>query len=52
MQGKVNKGIMNSIYTKMSGHPSCEFVVNYPKDRTWMRAGDDLTGKIELRTSV
>ena len=36
----------------MSGHPSCEFIINYPKDRKWLRAGDDLTGKIEFKTSV
>ena len=52
MQGQVNKGIMASIYTKMSGHPTCEFVIDYPKDRKWMRAGDTLQGKIQIKTTV
>ena len=45
-------GILNSLYTKMSGHPTCDVVLeNYP-GRTHFMAGDDLKGKVRIKTAV
>ena len=47
------KGILNSIYTKVSGHPQCEILVHYPQaGLNYLTAGDDLKGKIQIKTSV
>jgi hypothetical protein len=36
----------------MSGHPTCEIVLEYPKDRKYYSLGDDLKGKIKIKTYV
>ena len=43
---------MNSIYTKMSGHPTCEIEMEYLPGRKYFTAGDDLKGKIKMKTTV
>lgn len=46
-------GIMNTIYTRMSGHPVCTVVIDYPDaDRKYLRAGDDLKGKVQIKAAV
>tara|TARA_B110000285_G_C15029503_1_gene565938 strand:+ start:161 stop:382 length:222 start_codon:yes stop_codon:yes gene_type:complete len=45
-------GILNSIYTKMSGHPTCEIEMDYVPGRKYFTAGDDLKGKIRIKTTV
>ena len=45
-------GFMNKIYTKMSGHPSCEIVLRFNPNRKYFTAGDDLIGKVCLKTRV
>ena len=45
-------GILNSIYTKMSGHPTCEVVLQKFEGRNHFTAGDDLHGRIIIKTSV
>jgi hypothetical protein len=45
-------GILNSIYTKMSGHPTCEVVLEKFEGRNHFTAGDDLVGRVIIKTSV
>ena len=51
-QGGQPTGIMNSIFTKMSGHPTCNFIIEFPQGREHLTAGDTLKGKIEFKTTV
>ena len=37
---------MASLYTKMSGHPSCEVTLDYYEGRKYFTKGDDLNGKL------
>jgi hypothetical protein len=36
---------MASLYTKMSGHPSCEVTLDFYEGRNYFMKGDDLNGK-------
>ena len=36
---------MASLYTKMSGHPSCEVQLNFYDGRKYFTKGDNLNGK-------
>jgi hypothetical protein len=36
----------------MSGHPTCEIEMDYYAGRKYFAAGDDLRGKIKLKTTV
>jgi hypothetical protein len=37
---------MASLYTKMSGHPSCEVTLDFYEGRKYFMKGDDLNGKL------
>lgn len=43
---------MNKLYTKLSGQPSCEVVLNFNPNRKFFTAGDDLRGRICIKTTV
>jgi hypothetical protein len=45
-------GLLNTIYTKMSGHPTCDVVLNFNPNRKYFTAGDDLRGRICIKTAV
>ena len=45
-------GLLNKLYTKMSGHPTCEVILNKGPNKSYFTAGDDLRGKICLKTAV
>ena len=45
-------GLLASLKTKVSGHPSCEIVLTFNKDRKYFTAGDDLRGRILIKTAV
>ena len=51
-QGEQEQGFMSKLYTKMSGHPSCDVLLQFYKGRKYFKAGDDLKGKICIRTRV
>jgi len=36
----------------MASHPSCEVFPDYYPNRTYFSAGDDLKGKIRIKTTV
>ena len=36
----------------MSGHPNCEVLLDYYEGRKFFSAGDDLKGKIRIKTVV
>jgi hypothetical protein len=44
--------LLNKIYTKMSGHPTCDVVLNFNPNRKHFSAGDDLRGRICIKTAV
>lgn len=37
---------------KMSGHPTCEVVLRFHQNRKYFTAGDDLNGKICIKTTI
>ena len=39
---------MTSLYTKMSGHPTCEVILDYYEGRKYFTKGDDLNGNYIL----
>lgn len=39
---------MASLYTKMSGHPSCEVTLDFYEGRKYFMKGDDLNGKFSI----
>ena len=43
---------MNKLYTSLSGHPTCEVVLNFNENRKFFCAGDDLRGKVCIKTTV
>lgn len=45
-------GILNKLYTKVSGHPTCDVVLNFNPNRKYFSAGDDLIGRVILKTAV
>ena len=51
-QGQSQGGLLNKIYTKMSGHPTCEVILNKAPTKKHYSAGDNLKGKICLKTAV
>ena len=52
MPGASTGGLLNTIYTKMSGHPTCDIVLNKGPNKKHYTSGDDLKGKICLKTAV
>ena len=44
--------LLNKFYTKMSGQPTCSIVLDHAPDRKYYKAGDDLKGKIMIKTKV
>ena len=52
MQAQVQGGLLNKLYTRMSGHPNCEVILDYYDGRKFFTAGDDLKGKIKIKTLV
>ena len=36
----------------MSGHPNCDVILDHYEGRTFFTAGDDLKGKIRIKTVV
>ena len=45
-------GILNKLYTRMSGHPDCEVLPDYYEGRSFFTSGDDLKGKIKIKTVI
>lgn len=46
------QGLLDKIYTKMSGHPSCEVELQFIENRQYFKAGDDLCGVVKIKTTV
>lgn len=44
--------MLNKLYTRMSGHPNCDVILDHYDGRTFFTAGDDLKGKIRIKTVV
>ena len=51
-QQQASGGLLNKIYTKMSGQPTCSIILDHVPDRKYFTAGDDLKGKIMIKTTV
>jgi hypothetical protein len=51
-QQQAQGGLLNKFYTKMSGQPNCQIILDHLPDRKHFAAGDDLKGKIMIKTSV
>ena len=49
---QAQRGILNKLYTRMSGHPSCDVLPEYYDGRKFFTAGDDLKGSIRIKTTV
>lgn len=49
---KAQGGLLNKLYTRMSGHPSCDVLLDHYEGRTYFTAGDDLKGKVRIKTTV
>ena len=45
-------GILNKLYTRMSGHPDCEVLPDFYEGRSFFTSGDDLKGKIKIKTVI
>jgi hypothetical protein len=43
---------MNKLYTRMSGQPTCQIILDHNPDSKFFSAGDDLKGKILIKTTV
>jgi len=43
---------MTKLYTRVAGHPQCDVLLDYYQNREYFTAGDDLKGKITIKTTV
>ena len=43
---------MNKLYTRVSGHPTCDVLLEKYSGRSYFKAGDDLKGCIIIKTRV